>query len=70
MANETKLSLKAARVNAKLTQIQAAKRLEITTQTLRNWETGKTCPSLDKAQRLCDLYQVDINSIFMPKEAN
>ena len=70
MANEMKLSLRAARVNAKMTQIQAAESLGVTAQTLRNWETGRNCPSLENAQRLCDLYQVEINSIFIPKKAN
>lgn len=33
-----KVSLKAARVNANLTQIEAAKKLNVTKDTIANWE--------------------------------
>ena len=35
-----KITLKSARVNANLTQLEAAKRLGVTRETLSNWETG------------------------------
>ena len=42
---KVRMSLAAARVNAKLTQKEAAKRLEINEATLRSYEKGLTSPN-------------------------
>lgn len=39
-----KITLKAARVNAKLSQAQAAEKLGVSEVTIRNWEKGVTFP--------------------------
>ena len=57
------LSLAAARVNAKLRQKEVAERLEVTTATLQNWESGKTAPNIAYAQRLADMYGVNLDEI-------
>ena len=59
-----KISLEAARVNAKLSQKEAAKRLGITPETLRNYELGKTLPDIGMATRIESLYQYPISHIF------
>ena len=61
-----KLSLKAARVNAGLTQEEAAQAINVTGKTLISWEKGVTHPTVDKLSRLCSLYDVQISDIFMP----
>lgn len=61
-----KLSLKAARVNAGLTQEEAAQAINVTGKTLISWEKGVTHPTVDKLLRLCSLYDVQISDIFMP----
>ena len=51
-----KTNLKAARVNAGLTQKQAADSLGIAPSTLRNWEKGITFPKQPDIEKLCELY--------------
>jgi DNA-binding XRE family transcriptional regulator len=55
--------MKAARVNAGLTQQEAAKRLKISKATLLGYENGKTIPKIDMAQRLAKLYRLTVNDI-------
>lgn len=63
MSGNFRISLEAARVNAKLTQKEACERLGISVATMVNWENGKTAPSVDNAQKLCDLYGVKLDDI-------
>lgn len=58
-----KISLKAARVNANLTQTEVANVMKITRETLRNWENKITCPSKVQYDKLLELYNVPYNSI-------
>ena len=51
-----RITLKAARVNAKLTQEEAAKRIGVAKKTIHNWETGKVVPTSDKIPPICDVY--------------
>lgn len=64
-----KISLKAARVNAGLTQEAVAAMLKKSKVTIINWEKGKT--SIDKGNfdALCRLYSVDEDNIFLPSIA-
>lgn len=61
-----KVSLKAARVNAQLTQNDVAKALNKSKATIVAWEKGKT--EIDKAnfEALCRLYKCGIDDIFLP----
>ena len=52
-----KISLAAARVNAGLTQKEAAEKLEINIGTMQNWENGKTTPNAENFIKLCKLYK-------------
>ena len=47
-----KITLAAARVNAGLTQKEAAKLLNLTPATLQNYESGKTTPSWETARKI------------------
>jgi len=58
-----KISLKAARVNADLSQRTVAKRLNITQGTLVNWEKGRNDPSAGKLLELCALYGCEVNDL-------
>lgn len=53
-----KLSLRAARVNAGLTQQQVEQRAGFARSTLTRWESGKGFPRLDDLIALCELYGV------------
>lgn len=61
-----KISLKAARVNANLSQDDVAKELRKSKTTINNWESGKTEIDLSNLKELCRLYKVDIDDIFLP----
>ena len=61
------ITLVAARVNAGLTQEEAAKRLGINTGTLRNYEKGIYFPDVPMIQKIEELYGVPYNNIiFVP----
>ena len=64
--DEIKLSLAAARVNAKLTQKDAASALHVSKATIVNWEVGKVKPSFIALQALSFLYKVPIECFFLP----
>ena len=53
-----KISLKAARVNAGLSQKEAAILLGISNKTLCSWENGKTFPDQPMIDKICVLYGV------------
>ncbi|MBR5874499.1 MAG: helix-turn-helix transcriptional regulator [Oscillospiraceae bacterium] len=59
-----KITLKAARVNANLTQAEAAAKLGVAVSTLKNWETGKTFPNKPKIDRLCEVYGITFDVLF------
>lgn len=63
MEENFKISLKAARVNANLTQTEVAEAMHITRETLRNWENKITCPSKVQYDKLLSLYKVPYNVI-------
>lgn len=62
-----KITLKAARVNAGLTQLEVAKKLRKNKQTIVNWEMGRSLPDVANFTALCSLYGADGNEIFLPK---
>lgn len=62
------ISLAAARVNANMTQKQAAERISIDKSTLSKWENGLTSPRADQLDQLCSLYGVTIDQIFLTKK--
>jgi XRE family transcriptional regulator len=62
-----KISLKAARVNANLTQEEVAKLLRKNKQTIVNWENGKTVIDVGNFTALCQLYKIDKDCIFCPR---
>lgn len=63
-----KITLKAARVKVGLTQSQVAEKLAVDRTTMVNWESGKTSPTLDNAQRMCRLYGISIADLAEPTE--
>ncbi|MDR2909585.1 MAG: helix-turn-helix domain-containing protein [Oscillospiraceae bacterium] len=56
MINNVKVALRAARINAGLTQKQAAVLLRIGVSTLQGYESGRSMPRWDTALRLGSLY--------------
>lgn len=61
------ITLRAARVNAGLTQAEAAKYLNISKTTLQNYEQYKTMPNIERSKQIASLYKTDVDSIIFFK---
>lgn len=61
------ITLKAARINANLNQNEAAKLIGVTTETLSNWERGKSFPDVPKIMKIEETYKLSYSDIiFLP----
>ena len=58
-----RISLKAARVNADMTQKEAANLLNGDKSTVAYWENGKTHPDYIKAKKLSEIYGIQLDYI-------
>ena len=63
---DLKISLKAARVNANLTQQQVADKVGVRKETIISWENGKSEIKAIMLNRLCDLYRIPTSNILLP----
>ncbi len=63
-----KVTIKALRVNADLSQQEAATALGITPRTLQNWESNITAPTAQQLVRICNVYGCTLNDIFLPSK--
>lgn len=59
-----KITLAAARVNAGMTQEDAARSLNVSRRTISEWENGNTEPTVSQALILSDLYKIPLQNIF------
>lgn len=59
-----KISLKAARINAGLTQDDLAKKMNVHRNTIAAWERDPKSISIATAERLCSALNVKISNIF------
>ena len=57
------ITLKAARVNAGLTQKKAAEELGVSNKTLWNWEQGNSFPNAEMIKSICILYGVQYDHL-------
>ena len=62
------ITIKAARVNAGLTQIEAAKELGISKNTIISYESYTTCPDIQTAQEMARLFNMSVNDILWSKD--
>lgn len=60
----TKITLKAARVNAGFTQVEAAARIGVSVSTLKNWESGYTFPKQPQIELMCNVYGISYDVLF------
>jgi DNA-binding XRE family transcriptional regulator len=51
------------RHHANLTQEQLAERLDVSVQQVRNYESGRCCPTLQRARQLCTLLSIPLNEL-------
>ena len=59
------ITIAAARVNAGMTQEEAAKALGINRTTLIKWETGQVIPGTIQLIALANIYRIPIDNIFV-----
>lgn len=64
-----KVSLKAARVNAGLTQKDVANALGVNEMTVVKWENGVIVPLADRFLALCRLYDAPVDDVLLPKKS-
>ena len=57
------ISIKAARVNAGLTQAEVAERINKTKNTISSYESYITAPDINTAQALAELFGVSVDDI-------
>ena len=58
-----KISLRAARVNAGLTQEEASERAGCARSTLNGYESGKTQPTYKTLKAMCELYGIQMEML-------
>lgn len=64
-----KITIKAARVNAGLSQKEAAEALKISNKTLCSWENGISVPNIQQVDEICALYDIPYDNLnFLPKK--
>ena len=59
-----KVSLAAARVNANLTQSEAAERIGVNRSTLINWENARSYPTIPQIKKIEEVYHCSYDDIF------
>lgn len=59
-----RISLKAARVNAGLTQSELADMLKVHRNTIASWENNPKSLSIEEAEKICSILKVEMNQIF------
>lgn len=67
--NMPQITLKAARVNAEMSQREAAKALGVNVSTVQNYEMGKTVPDWDMVKRIEALYNFPAECINFGKDS-
>lgn len=65
--DQLRISMEAARVNARLTQKQLGQQIGVSEFTIRRWETGKGLPRVDQFHAFCEAVGVGADSIVLPK---
>ena len=65
-----KMTLKALRINAGLTQKEVAEALKKSNKTIGKWENGETFPKPKDIDAICELYNVNYDHInFLPNDS-
>ena len=60
------ITLAAARINAGMTQEDAAKAIGVSKWSIINWEKGRVSPKYSQMVKLCEVYKMPLDAIFLP----
>lgn len=61
-----KVSIKALRVNAELSQQEAAEEIGVSAKTIQNWESNVTSPTAAQLIKICNVYKCTLADISLP----
>ena len=61
------ITMKAARVNAGLTQKQMADRMHRNNNTVMAWERGHKMPRADEFKKYCEICGVETSDVLLPE---
>lgn len=64
------ITLKAARVNRGYTQREAAALIDVTEDTISNWERGKSFPNVPQLKKIEEVYGVTYNDLIFLHDNN
>lgn len=62
------ITLRAARVNAGLTIVEVCKKINISKNTLTNYENYRTKPDIETAKKLANVYDLSVDDIIFFRE--
>jgi len=66
---EFKISLAAARVNAKLNQREMAAIVGVDASTISNWESGRSEPNVSQLRKISHVSGIPMDFIFIPMQS-
>lgn len=64
------ISLKAARINAHMTQADVAKIMNRSVGTIRHWENGKTRVRKTNLRWMAEIYGIPVENLIVPEWTN
>lgn len=64
-----KISLAAARVNARMNQREMAEYIGVDVSTILNWEKGKSEPSTSQLRKISEVSGIPMDYIFVSEES-
>lgn len=68
--DDFKITIAAARVNARLTQVEVAEALHVHKNTVMHWEQGKASPTVEQAIAFCELCKIPFDRVSFLRERN
>lgn len=69
LAEKMKISLAAARVNAKMNQREMADYIGVDISTITNWEKGKSEPSTSQLRKISEVSGIPMDYIFVSEQS-
>ena len=67
--SDIRISIKAARVNSEMNQIEFAREIGVSSATVTNWERGKTEPDASQLRKISEISGIPMDFIFIPQKS-
>lgn len=67
--SDIRISIKAARVNSEMNQIEFAREIGVSLSTVTNWERGKTEPDASQLRKISEISGIPMDFIFIPQKS-